>query len=282
MIGLLISNTKTIAQTDTFPDDFCISADEYQLYLLINDYRKAFAQTPIILSKSLSYVAKTHARDLAGNFNPDSSCNMHSWSDKGKWTPICYPSEQSKKNNVRLKAKEIIGYPSEAFEITYWSNVENPAQQILSFWCKKMPSKNLLLNLEEWDDVIWNAIGIGIEEGYAVVWLGKMVDNEIETEVCGTSTKIVNKSSPLYVATHIQENLNNSAVYYIIIGSYNNRNDGINAVNSYKEMGYSKTILVESDNKIRVAIDYFTDKNEANKALKKYAQKFKGAWILVI
>ena len=281
-LGLLVFNTKASAQTDTIPDDFCISAEEYQLYQLINDYRKAFALPEVVLSKSLSYVAIAHARDLAANFNPDTTCNMHSWSDKGRWTPICFPSEQSKKNNVHLKAKEIIGYPSEAFEITYWSNVENSPRQILSFWRENKLSANLLINQEEWEDKTWKAIGVGIEDGYAVVWLGESIDIEVSTPVCGTSIKVLNDASPEYKAKNDQKAPLQDPVFYVTIGSYKNRKDAANAVKSYKEMGYPKTILIEIDDKFRVAIDYFFDKKEADKALKKYAHKFKGAWVLAI
>lgn len=281
-LGLFMFNTKASAQTDTIPDDFCISSEEYQLYQLINDYRKAFALPEVVLSRSLSYVAIAHVRDLAANFNPDTTCNMHSWSDKGRWKPICFPSEQSRKNNVHLKAKEIIGYPKEAYEITYWSNVENSPQQILSFWRENKASTNMLLNREKWEGVSWKAMGIGIEDGYAVVWFGEGIDFEVSTPVCGTSIQVLNDASPEYKAKNVHKASPRDPVYYITIGSYNNRKDGVNAVKSYKEMGYPRTILIEMENKFRVAIDYFTDKKEADKALKKYAQKFKGAWVLAI
>ncbi len=280
-LSLMVFSNKIPAQTDTIPSDFCISAEEFQLYQLINYYRKALALNPIPLSKSLSYVAITHARDLAANFNPNSICNMHSWSDKGKWMPICFPSQQSKKNNIRLKAKEIIGYSGEAHEIAYWSNVANSPRQILSFWRDNKVSDNMLLNRKEWEDVSWKAIGIGIVGGYAVVWMGKAVDYKVSTTVCGTAIKVLNEASPEYKATH-SPLASSEPAYYITIASFTNRKDAVNAVKGYKEMGYPKTVLIEVDDKIRIAIDYFTDKNEADQALKKYALKFKGAWVLTI
>lgn len=280
--GLLILNTKSIAQTDTIPEDFCISSEEFQLYQLINDYRKAFALTPIDLSKSLSFVAKEHVHDLAVNFNPDSACNLHSWSDKGRWTPICFPSEQSKKNNVWLKAKEIIGYPTEAYEITFWSNAESSPREILNFWRENKASQDILLNKLDWKKKSWKSIGIGIENGYTVVWLGESIDFEVSISVCGSSVKILNEASPIYKATNSRNSSIKTPIYYIIIGSYNNRKDAVNAVQSYKEMGYPKALLVEADNKIRVAIDFLSDKNEADQSLTKFAKKFQGAWILTI
>lgn len=282
LIGFVGFNAKTMAQTDTIPDDFCISSEEYQLYQLINDYRKAFALPEVALSKSLCYVAITHARDLDANYHADSVCTMLSWSNKGAWKSICFPSEQSKKNNVRMKAKEIIGYPSEAYELTYWSNLKNTPRQILSFWRDNKASNEILLNKGTWKSNSWNAMGVGIENGYALVWFGKAVDFEVETKVCGTSLKVLNEAAPEYRATHVQTNQNKAPIYYITVGSYVNRQDAINAVKSYKQMGYPNAILVERDNKIRLAIDYFTNKKEADDALRKYAKKFKGSWILTI
>jgi len=278
----LIFDNSSIAQTDKVPADFCISQEEYQLYLLISDYRLALSLPPISLSKSLSYVAKTHVKDLAANYNPKSSCNMHSWSNKGKWIPICFPAEQSKKNNVRMKAKEIIGYPAEAYELTYWSNIANNPNHVFDFWLEKIPSANMLFNRNEWESTSWKAIGIGMKNGYAVVWLGKTVDYEVSTSVCGTNTKVLNEASPEYKATNSPLANSKNPAYYITIASFAERRDAVNAVRSYKEMGYPKTVLIEVDNKIRVAIDYFTDKKEADQALKKYAPKFKGAWVLTI
>jgi len=279
VLSIFLFQAAVKAQTDTIPKDFCISADEYQLYQLVNDYRKAFALPPIALSKSLSFVANLHARDLAANYKTDTLCNMHSWSDKGRWKPICFPKEQSKKNNVWLKAKEISGYPSEAYELTYWSNVKSTAREILSFWRENKAASDRLLNRDDWEKKNWKAMGVAIQNGYAVLWLGDAIDYEVSTPVCGSSIKVINNASPEYKATHAQKN-NQNPVYYITIGSYNKREDAVNAVKSYKEMGYPRTVLVETEHKVRVAIDYFTDKEKADAALKKYGQKFKGAWIL--
>jgi len=63
-------------------DDVCLSATEYQLYRQINEYRKERGLDSVPLSKSLSYVAQVHVRDLAENHPHSKRCNMHSWSDQ--------------------------------------------------------------------------------------------------------------------------------------------------------------------------------------------------------
>lgn len=278
----IVISTSTSAQKSKIPSDFCISQDEYELFQLINDYRLAYGLPKIPLSKSLSFVAKTHVKDLSVYYNPKSNCNMHSWSKNGTWVPICFPEEQSKKNNVWLKAKEIVGYSSEAYEVTYWSNVANQPNNIFGFWSEQKPSSDMLFNKGQWANSSWNAIGIGIKNGYAVAFFGKAIDAELNTVICSSNQKIINELSPEFIVAHSSTSNIETPVHYITIASFNTRKDADNAVKSYKEMGYPKTVLIEADNKIRVAIDYFTDKKEADQALKKYAIKFKGAWVLTI
>jgi len=276
-----IFNSNVIAQTNPIPDDFCISADEYKLYQLINSYRKDLLLPEIQLSQALCYVANLHVQDLSATFNSADECSMHSWSDQGEWTAICYPSEQSKKNNVWLKPKEIVGYPAEAYELTYWSNSEKSADDIYKFWRLNKPSSSMLINTGRWANSSWKEIGVGIKDGYAVVWLGKTFGDGTSPVVCGKDKVFSNnalsksKGSPQDLATK-------TTVYYITIGSYLNNKDGLEAVKTYKDMGFANTVLIKTDNKIRVAVDRFTDKKEADRALRKYAQRFKGAWVLTL
>src|SRR5688500_17123131 len=72
--------------------DTCISEQEVKLYNLINSYRKGKGLPKIPLSKSLTFVAQTHAQDLSENKIDTGMCNAHSWSAKGKWTSCCYTS----------------------------------------------------------------------------------------------------------------------------------------------------------------------------------------------
>ena len=64
--------------------------EENKLYKLLMEYRSEKGLTAIPISKSLTIVAQTHAKDLQENTTRQGNCNLHSWSNKGKWSSCCY------------------------------------------------------------------------------------------------------------------------------------------------------------------------------------------------
>ena len=97
-------------------DSVCLSAEEYKLYNLINEYRAEYDLKPIELSRSLTYVAQVHVWDLNIN-EPDSAnhCNLHSWSAQGDWTACCYTSDHKEANCVWQKPRELTDYQDYGF-----------------------------------------------------------------------------------------------------------------------------------------------------------------------
>ena len=276
----ILSSAKLFAQAEAkIPQDFCISQQEYRLFTIINNYRTRLALNTIPLSRSLSFVAKTHAKDLAANFSSSDDCNMHSWSDKGNWKPICFPEEQNRKNDVKDKAKELTNYPGKAWEITYWENSEADLDFVLDFWNSISYTANMISNTEEWSKKEWKSIGIGIDDGYVLVWLGMQADIEVSTIICETGEKIQNTSIPHELTVLNTKASPSKHTYYVIIGSFKNKNDAGSAVKSYHQMGYPNAVIVESQGRIRVAIDRFNTQAAADESLKKYKNKFQGAWV---
>ena len=156
----------------------CLSAEEKKLYDLIMVYRKAHRLPAIPLSRRLTLVAQTHARDLSENyaFDVKNACNPHSWSEKGKWTSCCYTNDHKQASCMWSKPKEIADYPGNGFEIAYYSSAGANAKEGLDGW-KISPGHNpLLINLGTWKPVTWKAIGIGIYKEYGLVWFGEESD----------------------------------------------------------------------------------------------------------
>lgn len=276
--GLLFGVPSALAQSKpSIPDNFCITQQEYQLYSLINSYRIRLALDPIPLSKSLCYVAKTHAFDLANYDNPNDKCNMRSWSDKGHWKAFCFPKDQNRKNDVKEKAKEISNYPGKAWEITYWEDDIQDMSSVLNFWNEIPYSADMISNTGKWSSVEWKSIGVGIQDGYILLWLGKMDDVEAQTVICETGERINN--SAVIMATATDASSSTEKYYYIIIGSYNITTDAKSAVTSYKEMGYQNAEVLENGGRLRLSIDRFNSQEDADKALPSYREKFQGAWV---
>ena len=165
-------------------DSICLTAEEKKLYDLIMYYRKQKKLPPIPLSNKLTLVAQLHAKDLAEQYNAnDERCNLHSWSAKGKWTPCCYTDDHKKAQCMWDKPREIAGYQSNGFEISYYSGGGATAQEGLAGWKVSTGHNQVLINEGIWKTIKWNAIGIGIYKEYGVVWFGELKDDETIT-VC--------------------------------------------------------------------------------------------------
>ena len=188
----IASSQTVVKQGPPVPVSFCIHSNEMELYLRINEYRKQYHLPPIPLSKSLSHVAALHAKDLFLNHPDQGTCNFHSWSNKGTWTPFCYPKDEGKKLSVWDKPRELTKYPSKAYEIVYWENNPLVTDTIIMVWKTEDYFNSFLLNTGKWLGKSWNAIGIAVYENYACAWFGEVADPEGETWVCGNKpAKIV-------------------------------------------------------------------------------------------
>ncbi|MFN8249721.1 MAG: CAP domain-containing protein [Ferruginibacter sp.] len=140
-------------------------------------YRKSKGLPAIPLSKSLTTVAQVHARDLEENYSPDPKCNLHSWSNNGNWIPVCYTKDHAKAELMWSKPGELTKYQGKGYEIAfaedeaYLANAENA----LEAWKSSKDHNAVILNRGIWKKK-WNAIGIGINGSYAVIWFGNEPD----------------------------------------------------------------------------------------------------------
>ena len=167
-----------------FDMDTPLSEKEKELVKLINDYRISLGKRPLNVSKSLTYVARTHNRDQVLHFENDLKddqgrpANMHSWSKYGNWTPTMY-NKHSRHRLMWNKPGELTPYKSEGFEISagqqYYTEVYQMTPEIaLNLW-KNSPDHNefIIKNNVLYD--IYHAeriMGISVHDGFANVWFG--------------------------------------------------------------------------------------------------------------
>lgn len=162
----------------------CISDEEYELYTRIMEYRKSKKLPLIPLSNSLTFVAKTHAKDLMENRPDKNNCNMHSWSKKGTWKSCCYTPDHKQASCMWSKPKELTNYPSEGFEIVYTASRGVDVKSALEGWKKSNPHNAVITNSGMWKKEEWDAIGVGINGNYATVWFGMFPDPAGEPQKC--------------------------------------------------------------------------------------------------
>jgi hypothetical protein len=94
------------SQDKKIPDTYCLNEEELQLFNMINQQRQQKGLPKLELSKSLSYVAYLHVRDLYIN-RPDSvkGCNMHSWSNKGNGQLFAFRKNKAKNDRYGINPK---------------------------------------------------------------------------------------------------------------------------------------------------------------------------------
>jgi len=154
-----------------------LSADESELYRLVMNYRKTKGLPGIPLSKSLTLVAQTHAKDLDENYEPGTACNLHSWSANGNWKPVCYSKDHAQAKLMWSKPRELTAYKGNGYEIAYSEDLDYlaNADNALDGWKLSKEHNAVILNRGAWKKK-WNAIGIGIYGSFAVIWFGNEVD----------------------------------------------------------------------------------------------------------
>jgi uncharacterized protein YkwD len=153
------------------------STEETRLYELVNEYRFENGLSAIPLSSSLTSVAQIHVRDLQ-NYPPSGNCNLHSWSSNGTWSSCCYTSDHAQAQCMWDKPRELTNYPGNGYENSYGgsSGYQATADSALEGWKQSSGHNAVILNQDGWQNHSWNALGVGLYKGYAVLWFGEESD----------------------------------------------------------------------------------------------------------
>jgi len=147
-----------------------LEPEETKLYEAINTYRNKNKLPAIPLSKSLSLVANRHVWDLAKNTK-----NLnHGWSD------CPYDSKKQDSWNCMWKAPQRLktAYPGNGYENAFGGSGDYvaTAEDALKSWTSDPPHNAVILNQGGWKKLSWQALGVGIYKGYAVMWVGEETD----------------------------------------------------------------------------------------------------------
>lgn len=174
-----------------------LSAKEKELIKLVNDYREQHGKKRLKVSKSLMKVARTHINDLNMNFdieNPPVDSrgikgNMHSWSDKGNWTPVVYTDDHQYSKLMRIKPEEITGYNQAGFEVAVNGFMITP-QRALKSWQNSPGHNDVILSQNKWADPTPEQIedglsglsnmGVAINGNYACIWFTSDLNGKMD------------------------------------------------------------------------------------------------------
>lgn len=165
------------SETTGGPAPSSCSADALTLIDLLNEYRAESGLAPIPASNSLCAVGDLHVQDLATEApHASASCNLHSWSDAGAWSGCCYTADHAAAQCMWDKPRELTEYPGNGYENAAGGGGALGPTEALDLW-KGSPGHNaVMLNEGTWANLTWNAVGVGISGGYAVLWFGEEPD----------------------------------------------------------------------------------------------------------
>jgi uncharacterized protein YkwD len=182
--------TPTLTPTqepDPQPVGTCLSADEVRLTQLVNDYRATNGLAAVPVSKSLTQVGQAHVRDLH-HYQPHAQpdCNLHSWSAQGHWNPVCYTANHANASGMWNKPREVTGglYSANGYENAYQTSGQVNADTAFANWISHAAHNDLILERGVWAGRAWPAMGVGIYEGYAVLWFGDGADPQGTVSLC--------------------------------------------------------------------------------------------------
>jgi len=296
-ISNLSSQTPEIQTARKDTSRYCISQDEMILYNLINDLRRQNKKTVIPLSKSLSLVSAVHISDLL-TWNPqEQGCNLHSWSSRGNWTACCSGKEPKGSGCMNSKPGEITGYPGKGYELVYWEEEKATPLEAFELWKQVELSNDMILNKGRWQNTKWNALGVAIKDGYAIIWLGEKQDVKADIHIC-ESDSLVQSAAPMKITTPASDNKTKPSIdireakdqganktvsakqYYLIVASLQTSELAIEKMEYLKKSGHKDLIIIQSSDRYRISIGSYTTESQAKARQKELRKEFPDCWML--
>ena len=169
---------KRVKDTDlsNFDINTPLSVREEELAKLVNEYRQSKGLKPLKISKSLTFVARTHNNDQ-NKYYDDSwkddrgiEANLHSWSKNGKWSPVMYTEDHKHQEGMWNKPKELTNFKVDGYEISAMSDFtrEDAAARALHIWKRSTGHNAVITGLKHWNTI--SVMGVSINGGYADIW----------------------------------------------------------------------------------------------------------------
>ncbi|MDU1831760.1 MAG: cell wall-binding repeat-containing protein [Finegoldia magna] len=153
-----------------------LSQREKELANLVNEYRKSKGLKPLKISKSLTFVARTHNNDQNLYYNENWKdkrglpANLHSWSNKGKWTPVMYTSDHKYAEGMWNKPSELTDFKVDGFEISAegYFEADESAEFALKMWKESEGHNAVLTGKGNWNSL--SVMGVSINGDHADIW----------------------------------------------------------------------------------------------------------------
>lgn len=155
----------------------------------MNQYRVSKGLKPLPVSKSLTYVARTHNKDQIQHFRLDLTdsrgieANAHSWSSHGNWTPVRYTGDHKYMSGMHNKPKELTNFKVNGFEIemdiqdgrdnsmNYAISRNVTPSHALEAWQTSPGHNAVMIGEGNWSNL--SVMGVSIHNNFADIWFAR-------------------------------------------------------------------------------------------------------------
>jgi len=267
---IAISSQVALSQHKNL-ENFCISANELQLFEHINELRTDYDKSTLQLSASLSFVAKTHVNDLLKNHPDTSICSLSSWSDKGQWKACCYNKYVLDEDCMWDKPKELTSYPYRGYELVTYFEDDFSSDSILNIWSGSREVLDMILTQGKYASKKWACMGVGMNDDYVSLWFGQRNDPARKPSTCDT------------LAPHLLETQNSlhpaESSFYLIFGSFEDINDAKEALRRLKKSDFPNADILIKDGLNRIYLGKYDNLKAAMYAKQNLPYSYREAWI---
>lgn len=176
-------------------------------------------------------------------------------------------------------------YKGDGYEVIFWDESGASPASAVKTWNDYPASKDIILNSGAWSQKKWLVMGVAMDGGYAILWLGETDDPGNHIRVC-ESDSLIGLSPVRKSASSVTEPVNNSANgkegpwSYVVISNLTNLQSAKQEVSKLRKQGFNQAGFLKGSAGYRIYIGKYNDEEKANEVKRKYASKFKGIWIL--
>lgn len=165
---------QTVPAARAQQSSLAMPAAAQRLLDLVNQHRQTHGLPAVRPSATLTAVAEAHVRDLA--LHPRApACNLHSWSDRGPWTPCCYTVSHAQARCMWRKPAELSAgrFQAEGFELAAWTSEPITPEAALAAWRGSPEHEAMVLNRGVWRHSAWASVGVALAGQHAVLWFSR-------------------------------------------------------------------------------------------------------------
>jgi len=202
--------------------------------------------------------------------------------------------------------------------LVYWEEETATANEAYDLWKQVDASKDMILNKGKWTFRVWKAMGVGIKNGYAVIWLGDKPDKTADIHICGMDTLIQSKENSIvpldikptpkgqkkdtietvkwkkdkiegkkvvatkevaFDSTSVENSVPKENHFFIIVASLKTEKLAKEKINELISQGYKDAVMLPAADRFRVSLGSYRNERLTKERMKELKVTFPDCWL---